>query len=106
MTGNDQWHGIGGVCAAHSACGARVANLVGDIAICAGLTVRDGEDNLQYLNLEGAQQGPIDRQMEGFSFTSQVFIQLLKRGGYFFGVGLNWSFETSNQVGAKVRFIL
>ena len=42
----------------------RVADLVGNFAVGAGTPVRDGEDDLQHLYLEGAQQGPVDRQVE------------------------------------------
>lgn len=80
VTGDNDGHGIHGVCGSHGTISMWMVNFFGNINIGASLAIRDSKNSLQRLTLERGEGSPVDGDGEGGAFAVQVFAQ-------FFGVG-------------------
>ncbi len=79
VTGDDERHGIGGIGAANGARRVGMADLRRDLRVGAGLTVGDGEDNLQRGALEvGGEDGPVDLHIKRAALAFDILLELTR----------------------------
>src|SRR5512147_3308874 len=93
VTGDDEWHGVGGIRSTNGAIGIRPADLNGDIVVCASLSIWDSKDYLQRLTLEWAKQSPVNGDGERCAFAIDIFVQLFGIRRDLFRIRLDGTFQ-------------
>src|SRR5690606_8707246 len=76
VTGDDEGHGVGGDGSTDCPRTARLAQLPGNVAIGARLSVGDGPDEAQDARLERRKRGPVDLDVEVAPLALEIFDDL------------------------------